>query len=316
MIGSMVLVTGANGFLGRNLIHRLAGMDDVSVYAVSRRVPHVAAKLPHVRWRQLDIRDLESLRLLMLEVRPEIIYHLAGDCRGGQEIDLVLPSFQNDVQTTINVLLAACELGSPRLVIPASLEEPVDGQNGIPNSPYATAKVTCRLYAEMFHSVYGLPVVLLRTFMTYGPWQKPYKLIPYVIQSLLKGQSPTVGSGTRLVDWIYVDDVITAFVNAARSETAVGETIDVGSGTLVSIQELVDRLHGLIPGSPCPNYSPKSARAREVVRRADIQMAEQLLSWRPNTSLAEGLSRTVDWYRFHTSAGEELMGTTQRASYT
>src|SRR5262249_34577232 len=147
----------------------------------------------------------------------------------------------------------------------------------------------CRLYAEMFHSVYGLPVVLLRTFMTYGPWQKPYKLIPYVIQSLLKGQSPAVSSATRLVDWIYVDDVITAFVDAGINETAIGETIEVGSGTLVSIHELVDQIHRLIPGSPCPNYSPTSERAREVVRRADIQMAEQLLSWRPSTSLAEGL---------------------------
>ena len=80
--------------------------------------------------------------------------------------------------------------------------------DGVPSSPYAAAKAASGLYGLLFQHLYSVPVVMLRPFMTYGPGQKAHKVIPFTIQSMLKGKSPTLSSGTRPMDWIYVSDVI------------------------------------------------------------------------------------------------------------
>jgi len=94
----------------------------------------------------------------------------------------------------------------------------------------------------MFFALYQLPVVILRVFMVYGPGQGDLqKLVPYVITSLLKGETPRFTSGTREVDWIYVEDVVAAFLEAARAPGVEGATLDVGTGKLVTVRQVVER---------------------------------------------------------------------------
>jgi nucleoside-diphosphate-sugar epimerase len=88
----------------------------------------------------------------------------------------------------------------------------------------------------MFYKLYGLPVVMVRPFMTYGPGQDEHKLIPYVILSLLKGEAPRLSSGEQQFDWIYVDDVTDGFVAAAQADNTESHTVDLGSGRLVSVR--------------------------------------------------------------------------------
>lgn len=294
MTGSTVLVTGANGFLGRHLLDRLAGAEGVSVHAVSRSLPQDEhGRSAAIHWQQLDLADADRVRAVVREIAPAVIYHLASDNQGGREAGLIPASFRNDVQTTINVLMAAEELGCKRLVLPASLED----REAVPVSPYAAAKMTCRLYGQLFHSLYGLPVVFLRPFMTYGPGQKPYKLIPFAIRALLNGQSPAISSGARLVDWIYVDDVIEGFVRAAAAPNAAGSTIDLGSGVLVSVREAVEKASSMISSSASATFEGASTRGREIVRAAEMGPAKELLGWEPRTTLDEGLRRTIEWFR-------------------
>jgi nucleoside-diphosphate-sugar epimerase len=133
--------------------------------------------------------------------------------------------------------------------------------------------------------------------MAYGPEQKTYKLIPFVIESFLKGSAPAIASHSRLVDWVYVDDVISAFVTAATAPAAVGKIIDLGSGVMVSVGKVVDLLQSIIPGSPSPQYSASVARRDEIIRSAEIQPAAEILGWQATTSLRDGLIKTVEWYR-------------------
>jgi UDP-glucose 4-epimerase len=180
----------------------------------------------------------------------------------------------------------------------ASLEEPVlDGGPVQLSSPYAVAKACCTYYGLMFHQLYGVPVTMLRPFMTYGPGQKPYKLIPYTILSLLKAESPKLSSGVRPVDWVYVDDVITAFLKAAVQPEAVGARIDVGSGTLVPVREVAEQIQQLIPNSPPLLLGALPDRVTEMVRCAETETAARVLDWRATTPLAEGLQKTIEWYR-------------------
>jgi UDP-glucose 4-epimerase len=300
--GATVLVTGANGFLGRHLVARLR-TEKAVVHAVSRSASSPATDEAH--WLQGDLTDGAWLQGLVGQIRPDVIYQLTSCSLGGQNSDFVLPTFENDLRCTVNALLAAKACGCKRIVLVASLEEPVhDGTAIRVSSPYAAAKTACTYYGLMFHQLYGVPVTLLRPFMVYGPGQKHYKLIPHTVLSLLKGEPPKLGSGARPVDWVYVQDVITAFIAAAVEPSAVGLTIDLGSGQLVPISEVVQEIHRLIPGSPAPLLGALADRMMETVRCAETGAALRVLNWRASTPLPVGLSETIEWYRAQSVNGD------------
>lgn len=292
--GQTILVIGANGFLGSHLLSRL-GRVSVHLHAVSR---NAKAEPGPVRWWQGSAADASWIRELVGRVKPDVIYQLASASEGGQDPRFVLPAFENDLQTTVNTLMAARDAGCGRVITTGSLDEPLsNGKPGSPSSPYAAAKAAARLYARMFHQLYSVPVVILRPFMTYGPGQKSHKVIPYTIQSMLQGKAPSLGSGARSVDWIYVDDVITAFVEAAARPEAAGMEIDLGSGHLVTIREVVEQIRQLIPGAPEAEFGSLPDRSREQIRVADLATAKEVLGWGPTTSLRNGLEQTIEWYR-------------------
>jgi nucleoside-diphosphate-sugar epimerase len=293
LTGSTVLITGANGFLGRHLIGRLRGK--CRLHAVSRSEPR---EKHGVRWWRVDLRDRELLAEVAGTVRPDVVFHLASASQGGQGMEFVLPTFENDLQSTVNLLLVATATGCKRILLSASLEEPEHNGKGMKvTSPYAAAKAASTTYGLMFHQLYKAPVTILRPFMTYGPGQKSYKIVPYTISSLLQGEAPKLSSGTRPVDWIYVDDVITAFLEAAVRPEAVGEVIDLGSGALVPIRDVVEEIHSLIPGAPVPLFGALPERAMENVRCAETSTAQRILGWQARTTLRQGLTVTVESLR-------------------
>jgi len=150
----------------------------------------------------------------------------------------------------------------------------------------------------MFHALYQLPIVILRIFMVYGPAQQDLrKLIPYVILSLLRGEAPKLTSGHRQIDWIYVDDVVEAFLTAARAADVEGHTIDVGSGELTTIRSVVEHLVRLINPKVEPVFGALPDRPLEQVRAAQAARAHAVMGWKVVTPLEEGLKRTVDWYQ-------------------
>jgi nucleoside-diphosphate-sugar epimerase len=133
--------------------------------------------------------------------------------------------------------------------------------------------------------------------MVYGPGQRDItKLIPYVTTTLLRGEQPLLTSGTREIDWVYVDDVVAAFIAAARVPGVVGEIVDVGSGQLITIRSLVDRLTHLVGAQVDPLFGALGDRPREVCRVADVGRTETLIGWRPRTQLDTGLRRTIRWF--------------------
>jgi nucleoside-diphosphate-sugar epimerase len=212
---------------------------------------------------------------------------------------------RDNLVTSVNLLTAAAESGGPRVVLAGSMEEP-DRDDPAPSSPYAAAKAATSGYARLFDSLYGLPVVNLRVFMVYGPGQRDgTKLVPYVINSLLRGEAPELSSGRREVDWIYVDDVVAAFLAAADAEKAPGTTLDVGSGELVSIRSLVEQIVPLVGGDARPAFGALPDRPGERPRRADVAQSRETIGWEPSTPLAVGLVRTVEWFRTRGRNGEE-----------
>jgi UDP-glucose 4-epimerase len=293
-----VLVTGGTGFIGSHLVARLA-QTGAEVHAVSRQdVPH-AAKM--VRWWQADLAELAAVQGLVRAVRPAVIFHLASHVAGARDLALVIPTFASNLTSTVNLLTAAAEIGDARVVLAGSMEEPESGAE-VPCSPYAAAKFAASGYARMFHALFGLPVVTLRLFMVYGPGQRDLnKLVPYVILSLLRGEPPRLMSGDRAVDWIFVADVVDALMAAARARGIDGARIDVGSGELVTVKEIVERLVAIINPGVEPRFGAVPDRVHERISVADVRRSQSLLGWQPSMLLDGGLRRTVDWYRATTS---------------
>lgn len=167
-----------------------------------------------------------------------------------------------------------------------------------PGSPYA--KWASFAYARFFNALYQLPVVHLRVFIVYGPGQRDLrKLVPYATLALLRGEAPQLMSGDRLVDWIYVDDVVEAFLAALVAPSVSGRSLDIGRGELVSVADLVARLRHIVGADVEVVLGGPRDRPLERVRVARPAAAEQALGWRPEMPLDEGLRRTVDFYRDH-----------------
>lgn len=164
-------------------------------------------------------------------------------------------------------------------------------------------------YARMFHALYAVPTVILRVFMVYGPgYQDSRKLLPYVIDSFLSGSAPTLTSGRRRVDWIYVDDVVDALLAAACADGIEGRTIDVGSGKAITVRTIVETLARLMESPVVPQFGAKSERLLEQVRVADLEAGREFLGWSPKMPLEEGLRRTVEWYRDRMCESAESVG--------
>jgi len=267
------------------------------VHAVYRT--HHPADPGDQHWWQADLANEAEVRRIVHAVRPEVIFHLASHVKGAPDLEHVLPTFHSNLQSTVNLLTLAVESECRRVVLTGSLAEP-EAENGeaFPSAPYAAAKWASSGYARMFHALYKLPVVIARVFMVYGPAQIDLtKLIPYVILSLVQGKSPKITSGDRLVDWIYVSDVIGGFLALAQRPGIEGSTIDLGSGALVSIREIVQQVASIVGGARTPEFGALPDRPMEPVRLAKTAETFAKIGWKPQVSLREGLERTVAWYR-------------------
>lgn len=293
--GQKVLITGGSGFLGSHLCQRLCDAGS-EVHATSRRQQPVGRGNP--TWWLADTADAGVARHVLSAVKPDIVFHLAGSVGASPELQLVLPTYQSLLTSTLNLLLAAAELGCRRIVLTGSLTEPrPDAREPVPSSPYAAAKWAAGAYARMFHALYGTPTVVVRPFMTYGPAQDPHKLVPYVVLSLLKGEAPRLTSGRWKADWVYVADVIDGLLAAATSPGIEGETIDLGTGTLTSTRTVVECVVKCFGGPIEPDFGALPDRPAENEIAADTVIAATKLGWRATTSLEGGLQQTVDWYR-------------------
>jgi UDP-glucose 4-epimerase len=289
-------VTGASGFIGARLCRRAVEQGAI-VHAVSRRWRGGEAE--QIRWERADLSDLANTQALLRRVRPDVVLHLASEVAGARDRSLVLPMLNANLVAAVNVMQASVEEQCRRVVLAGSMEEPDFGDpEAVPQSPYAMAKWAAHGYARLFHALYDLPVVHLRIFMVYGPGQRDLrKLVPYATLSLLRGRAPELTSGTRGVDWIYVDDVVDAFLAAAVAQGIDGTSHDIGSGELVTGRALVERLCALVGSDVEPRFGARPDRRLERVRAADPASAARAMGWRPRVTLDEGLQRTIEFYR-------------------
>ena len=284
LAGRRVLVTGAAGFIGTHLCECLEKLGAV-VLRTSRSTG-------------VDASDSELVDRTFREFKPESVFHLASSVTGSRDAAEVLPMVRDNLLTTINVLLAAHKHGVRRVVCMGSLQEPRQNHVEFANSPYAAAKSAATTYARMFASLYGLSVTIARTFVVYGPGQRDTsKVLPYVITHLLNRRSPRLSSCQHRYDWIHVRDVVEGLIAIHESRDLDGKIVDVGSGRLTSVAEVVSSAASILQSQPLLKFGALEDRTGEPIHVANTNATLQTTGWHPRIDLLTGLMDTVKWYK-------------------
>jgi nucleoside-diphosphate-sugar epimerase len=304
------LVTGGAGFIGSHLVEHLVGAS-VQVQVLDNLSSGVLQNLElfrkHIHFKQGDVRDLTTLQEMMSGV--EVVFHQAALVSVPQSIeDPVETAMVNDFGT-LNVLEAARQSGVRRIVFASSCAVYGDLPQ-IPKredmdtkllSPYAASKLHGENYAHLYADIYGLETVCLRYFNVYGPRQDPSSPYSGVISIFMDKATRServiiYGDGEQCRDFIYVDDVVRANLLAAQGKDISGVTINVGTGTSVTVNSLWKNIAELagVKGEP-ERANSRRGDIRQSV--AEISRAQELLGFEPCYSLEEGLKLTWEWYR-------------------
>jgi nucleoside-diphosphate-sugar epimerase len=300
-------VTGAAGFVGANLARRLlADGDDVHLLdRPGSRHWRIEELLNDVALHEADLEDAEAVARAVEAVRPERIFHLAA--RGAY-------SWQGDVGEilrvnvlgTANLLEAATRCGFAALVYAGTSSEygfkdhaPAEDETLAPTSTYAVAKASATLLCQHFARASGHRVVTLRLYSTFGPWEEPGRLLPNLILRGLEGELPSLVSPDVAHDFVYVDDVVDAFIRAAATdEVEPGAIFNVGSGVQTTLATVVSLTRKLLEIDVEPRWDSMPAKAWDTdVWVADNRRISQALAWTPKHTFEQGLQKQIDWIR-------------------
>lgn len=306
----LYLVTGGAGFIGSHLAEALLRRGDrvrvLDNLSTGRRanLAHISSEIEFI---EADIRHYDATRRAMEDV--QIVFHEAAIPSVPRSVAEPQLNHDNNTTGTFNVLLAARDAQVRRVIFAASssaygeTEVLPKREEMLPNplSPYAVAKLVGEFYCQVFTRVYGLETVSLRYFNVFGPRQDPSSpysgVISKFIAALLNNQTPVIyGDGEQSRDFTYIDNVVAANLRAAEAPAASGEVMNLGVCERTTLNQLLAELQRIIGTNRAPRY--EDARAGDIRHSlADITRAEELLNYKPTVGLAEGLRRTVAWYR-------------------
>jgi dTDP-glucose 4,6-dehydratase len=326
-----ILVTGGAGFISSNVIRYLLEHThyevvslDALTYAGS--IENLAEVMSHPRLAFVhgDIRDAELVADVVEQV--DVIVNAAAESHveksileGGSEF------VTTNVEGTQILLDAIRETPVERFLLVSSSEVygtaeyvPMDEQHPLnPRSPYAATKAGADRLAYSYYVTYDLPIVVVRPFNNYGPRQHPEKVVPRFITQALQGETLTVhGDGHASRDWLWVEDDAEALVALIESplETVAGEVVNVATGTDLSVAEIGELVLEAV-GNPQASLGFVDERPGQVDRHVGAtDKIERLTGWRARTSFADGLERTVAWYRENETWWHEIVGRAERVS--
>jgi nucleoside-diphosphate-sugar epimerase len=297
------LVTGAAGFVGANLVRRLLA-DGHEVHALVRpgsdrwRLAGIAAD---IEVEEADLRDAGAVASAVARARPEAVFHLGTRGAYSWQEDAA-EILETNVLGTANVLDAFVGREIRALVNTGSSSEyglkdraAVEDEPLEPTSVYGVAKAAATLLCTAVARERALPVTTLRLYSVYGPWEEPGRFVPALAEAALRGRLPALASPSVARDFVWVGDVVDAYVLAASAPGA-GEVYNVGSGRQTTLAEAVDAARRVLGVTEEPTWGSMADRSWDTdVWLADVSKIERGLGWRPAVAFDDGLARTAEW---------------------
>lgn len=311
-----ILVTGGAGFIGSHIAHRLLKLDH-NVVVVDTLDPYYD---PDIKRRNVDrcrevgndaytfiegsITDRELVDTLMHDHDIEFVYHEAA--QAGVRTSVENPQKPNriNVEGLLNVLTAAVDNGVERVVNASSSSVygtaeylPFDEEHpNNPQSPYGVSKLAAEHYCNVFNELHEISTVNLRYFTVYGPFMRPNMAITNFTTRCFNGENPVIfGDGKQTRDFTYIDDIVDANIELLNSDTADGETFNIGSSDNITIEQLAEYVIETTGADVEIEYeSAKKGDARHT--HADITKAKDEIDYEPSRTIREGVSEFIDWY--------------------
>lgn len=297
-----ILITGASGFIGRHVVETLKCDESYEIHAISRTDSQFAYKNNDgVVWHSVNLFDPSQIEQCLEKVRPTRLIHLAWDATPGQYVKSV--SNYQWVEATLCIIRHFVRFGGERAVIAGTCAE-YDWTQGILfedsrllsfDTPYSACKNHTRALLSHYAQQTGLSLGWARLFFLYGPYEQPTRLVPTIINSLIKNQTAKCTMGKQLRDFLYVEDAANAIVKILDSNYS--GTVNVSSGEAISVIDLVrqiahkfDKLNLIHQGA-----------IQETVPQAPLVQGDnkllRTLGWSEKYSLNSGLEKTINWWK-------------------
>lgn len=309
----VVLITGGAGFIGRWVVKKLLSQEK-KVIVIDNLINGTKENLDEfkdnpnlIKFLIGDIKDKQLIEDLFKKYKFSICFHLAAQINVQESLDFPERSFQNNVIGTYNILEAARKFNTKTILIGtcmvydlASANIAISEEHRVkPTSPYAGSKIAAEELALSYYYGFDLPVIILRPFNTYGPFQKTNMdggVVSIFVNNKIKNIKIKVfGDGMQTRDLLYVEDCADFIVKASENDKIIGEIINAGTGKDVSINYLAELIVGdksLI--EYVKHHHPQSEIMKLVCNNSK---AKRLLNWEPKTSLKEGIAKLEKWIR-------------------
>jgi UDP-N-acetylglucosamine/UDP-N-acetyl-alpha-D-glucosaminouronate 4-epimerase len=304
------LVTGGAGFIGSNLVRRLAGQgEQVRVFdnLSSGHLENLAGLEKQVEFIQGDLRDAAAMQAALAGVTN--VFHVGALASVQASVDDPAATHEINVTGTLNLLLAAREAEVNRVVFSSSASVYGDSPEmpkredmaPEPMTGYALSKLAGEHYGRIFHDLYGLNFFALRYFNVFGPRQDPAShyaaVIPLFMRAMVDGRQPVIyGDGGQTRDFTFVEDIVSANLACLSApDSAAGGVYNVAYGGRISVNNLASGIAKLAGQPFVPTY--EAARPGDILEsQADASLARKVLGWTPEHSFDEGLRTTFEWF--------------------
>lgn len=296
-----VFITGANGFIGHHLVRRLLDQG-ASVSVLGRKKDQYS--LPVTEYTG-DLKDRGTIESCLTQADPEIIFHLAAYKERSPKMEAFATAVEENLMGSLNLFSAMGGLKNLRsAVVTGTAEEYgnnpspfTEGMRESPVSSYSYSKLCVTQLCQVLSGLHGLPLVVIRPTLAYGPGQPGDMFLPALIQALAADQPFPMSPGGQTRDFIYIDDLVDALLLAAQRPGLAGEIINVGSGLPLKIADLALKTEQMMAKKDLIRLGAIPYRAGEIMEYfVENGKAKKLLGWEPKVGIEEGLRRTIDHY--------------------
>lgn len=304
--GKKVLFTGATGFIGANLIRKLLLLGS-RVHIITRETSdywRIQEILPKIREYKIELSNITKLKSVVEKIKPQIIYHLSayGNSSSQQNVDKMIQANIIDLNNLLEALKPVeyeCFVNTGTSSEYGLKNKPMKESNLLePISYYAATKASGTLLCRVHAKMYNKPIVTLRPFSVYGYFEEKNRLIPTVITASLTGKNINLTQGAARHDFIFIKDVIEAYLKAASSKNVRGEVLNIGSGNQYTNTQVVKTILKLTKRRVKVNTGAFGLRTWDTKYWvADNSLTKEVLKWTPSHSFESGLTKTINWFK-------------------
>ena len=301
-----ILITGAAGFIGSNLTRSLLtkGLEVNIIIRNKTNTWRINDIIKDIKIHTVDLSDEIKVRKIINQIKPRTIFHLAAYGAYPYQNEMEIIKLIN-LDCTIN-LLKACENVGFKIFVNTGSNSEYGIKNSamkesdllMPNSYYSVFKSASTLFCQYESITKKIPIITLRPFHVYGPYEEKTRFVPVLIANLLKGKCPPLVSPNIKRDMIYINDAIDFYITVAKNKIELGGVYNLGTGIEYSIQDIVNTAIDIIGVDVEPSWNTMGNRSWDHEKwKADMTLVKNTYKWVPKINLFNGLEKTIQWYK-------------------